>query len=318
MAPARRRRRGPAAGRPAGRRRRPGRRPGQRRPWSSASGAYPGTATLEEDADKHKARKEAGVTAQLFESYPIRYWDHYLGPRDRRLYRIPTAGGADDGRGRAATWCSTAPASTSTTRWPSTSLPTAPPSLTGWHTRAGATDLATNLVAVDTATGERRTLAAGDAAYWDVRCSPDGRSAVCVREILGDPDHAEHDDAVARRPRHRRGPRPHPRPRPLAPRPGVGARLVGRATSSPTRADGPRPSASTSPRARSPASRPPGPSPTCARPPTAPRVYALRNTVASPPEAVALDAARRRPGATADPRRPGLVPWSRCPAGSRS
>ncbi len=63
-------------------------------------GAYPGTSTLEEDAEKHKARKEAGVTAQLFESYPIRYWDHYVGPRDRRLYRIPTPA-AGEGRAEA-------------------------------------------------------------------------------------------------------------------------------------------------------------------------------------------------------------------------
>ena len=40
------------------------------------------------DADKarHKARKDAGVSAILYESYPIRHWDHYLGPRDLRLF----------------------------------------------------------------------------------------------------------------------------------------------------------------------------------------------------------------------------------------
>src|SRR5918999_1652981 len=112
-------------------------------------GAYPGTATLEEDADKHKARKEAGVTAQLFEAYPIRYWDHYIGPRDQRLYRIPEPT-LDDEMAFDVT-------------------PDGATVLSGWHTRSGATDLATNLVAVDTATGERRTLGAGDAAYWDVR-----------------------------------------------------------------------------------------------------------------------------------------------------
>src|SRR5207245_2168630 len=47
-------------------------------------GAFPGAETLEEDEERFKARKEAGVTAQLFESYPIRNWDHYLGPRERR------------------------------------------------------------------------------------------------------------------------------------------------------------------------------------------------------------------------------------------
>jgi dipeptidyl aminopeptidase/acylaminoacyl peptidase len=151
-------------------------------------GAYPGTATLEEDADKHKARKEAGVTAQLFEAYPIRYWDHYVGPRDQRLYRISPPAADDsrpdlelvlDGTGRhlddEVGFDVTPDGSTV---------------LTGWHTRSGATDLATNLVAVDTATGERRTLGSGDVAYWGVKASPNGRSAVCVLETIGDPDHA--------------------------------------------------------------------------------------------------------------------------------
>src|SRR5829696_5893329 len=38
------------------------------------------------DAERTKARTEAGVEALLFEDYPIRHWDHYLGPRLRRLY----------------------------------------------------------------------------------------------------------------------------------------------------------------------------------------------------------------------------------------
>jgi dipeptidyl aminopeptidase/acylaminoacyl peptidase len=151
--------------------------------------AYPGTATLEEDADKHKARKESGVTAQLFEAYPIRYWDHYSGPRDRRLFRIP-APTPDDSRAEPELVLDgTGQHLDDEAGFDVT--PDGATVLTGWHTRGGATDLATNLLAVDTATGERRTLGTGDVAHWDVRCSPDGRSAVCVRGIIGDPDHAE-------------------------------------------------------------------------------------------------------------------------------
>ena len=151
--------------------------------------AYPGTATLEEDADKHKARKESGVTAQLFEAYPIRYWDHYSGPRDRRLYRIP-APTPDDSRAEPELVLDgTGQHLDDEAAFDVT--PDGTTVVTGWHTRGGATDLATNLVAVEVSTGERRTLGTGDAGYWDVRCSPDGRSAVCVREMFGDPDHAE-------------------------------------------------------------------------------------------------------------------------------
>jgi dipeptidyl aminopeptidase/acylaminoacyl peptidase len=149
-------------------------------------GAYPATATLEEDAAKHKARKEAGVTAQLFESYPIRFWDHYIGPRDRRLYRIPPPTAADD---RSVPDLVVDGTGQHLDEVGFDVTPDGSTVLTSWHPRRGATDLTTNLVAIDTATGQRRTLADGDVSYDGVRCSPDGRSAVCVLETLGDPDH---------------------------------------------------------------------------------------------------------------------------------
>ena len=57
---------------------------------------HAGVADLEEDAAREKARKDVGVSALLFESYPIRYWDHYLGPRDLRIFAAdppPSTGG---------------------------------------------------------------------------------------------------------------------------------------------------------------------------------------------------------------------------------
>jgi dipeptidyl aminopeptidase/acylaminoacyl peptidase len=152
--------------------------------------AYRGTATLEEDADKHKARKEAGVAAQLFESYPIRFWDHYVGPRDRRLYRFPAPSAESDehrpdlelvvdGTGQHLEEASFA------------ATPDGATVVTGWYPRTGYHDLAAHLVAIDTATGERRTLVEGDVGCYDIRCSPDGRSVVCVHETIGTPERAE-------------------------------------------------------------------------------------------------------------------------------
>ena len=151
-------------------------------------GAYPGTATLEEDADKHKARKDAGVTAQLFESYPIRFWDHYIGPRDRRLHRIPPPA-ADDTRADLEPVLDGTGQHLDEVDFDVT--PDGATLVTGWNPRTGVSDLTTELVAVDISTGERRTLADGDIGWWGARCSPDGRSVACVREVLGDPDHAE-------------------------------------------------------------------------------------------------------------------------------
>ena len=48
------------------------------------------------------ARRPAS-RARLFESFPIRYWDHYLGPRERRLFtaaRDRRSGGAPRGPAR--------------------------------------------------------------------------------------------------------------------------------------------------------------------------------------------------------------------------
>ncbi|MBO0701672.1 MAG: S9 family peptidase [Candidatus Dormibacteraeota bacterium] len=42
----------------------------------------------EADEKKEKARKEAGVTALLHEEFPVRFWDHDLGPRRTRLLRL--------------------------------------------------------------------------------------------------------------------------------------------------------------------------------------------------------------------------------------
>ena len=51
------------------------------------AGVFLGAADFAADAERAKARKEAGVGALLFEDdYPIRYWDHWLAPRRRRLF----------------------------------------------------------------------------------------------------------------------------------------------------------------------------------------------------------------------------------------
>src|SRR5688500_2891319 len=55
------------------------------------SSAYRCTEFGDEDDAKRKAREDAGVTAILHESYPIRYWDADLGPSYPRLFAVPLA-----------------------------------------------------------------------------------------------------------------------------------------------------------------------------------------------------------------------------------
>ena len=61
-----------------------------------ASPELPGSAGADDDRKRRQARKDAGVTAILHESVPLRYWDHDLGPDSLRLQlaEIPGPGAA--------------------------------------------------------------------------------------------------------------------------------------------------------------------------------------------------------------------------------
>jgi dipeptidyl aminopeptidase/acylaminoacyl peptidase len=168
-----------------------------------------GTTTAEEDEAARRARKDADVSAILHEDMPVRYWDHDLGPAQLRLLAAsppeppeppqppqppqppeppqppqppealdpvadvrlelrdltPAPGRALDEQAFAVT-------------------PDGRTVLTGWSVPTGGGNLRTDLVAVDTATGERRTLATDPEAalsYSDPAVSRDGRHVVCVR-----------------------------------------------------------------------------------------------------------------------------------------
>jgi dipeptidyl aminopeptidase/acylaminoacyl peptidase len=135
-----------------------------------------------EDADDDKRlrgrRKDAKVSAILHEEYPVRYWDHDLGPARTRLLTTELTDGDDraplrdltghvgraldvegdwdiapDGRTVAATWTVAEP---------------------------GGSQRPT-LVAIDVASGERRTLADDpDLEYESPVISPDGASVAVV------------------------------------------------------------------------------------------------------------------------------------------
>jgi dipeptidyl aminopeptidase/acylaminoacyl peptidase len=51
----------------------------------ASSPTLPGAADGEEDEQRRKARKDKKVSAILHTSYPVRYWDHDLGPDEPRL-----------------------------------------------------------------------------------------------------------------------------------------------------------------------------------------------------------------------------------------
>jgi len=148
---------------------------------------HPDAATLDDDAERRTARKEGKVAAVLFETYPFRYWDHDLGPGERRLLAAAPPSGDDDqlslrdltpapGRALDETGFDVTPdGATVVTTW-----------ITG-----GVLDHVVDLVAIDVASGERRVLASEPGVYhFSPACSPDGRWVAFTRQTTGSPDRA--------------------------------------------------------------------------------------------------------------------------------
>jgi dipeptidyl aminopeptidase/acylaminoacyl peptidase len=156
-----------------------------------ASPALPGADGAEEDLRRRKARKDAGVTAILHESGPVRYWDHDLGPDSPRLLaaELPEA---------AATADEPVLQTRDLTPDPGRALdeqafdvtPDGSLVVTGWSVWDHLDNRTDEVHVIDTSTGKRRVLlAAPDRDFENPRVSPDGRMVACTR--------SEHDSYAA-------------------------------------------------------------------------------------------------------------------------
>ncbi len=157
---------------------------------------FEGTATTEQDADKRKRRKDAKVAAILHDGYPVRYWDHDLGPEQPRLFAArwagePEAGGdGDPGNAPRLELTDLTPdAGRALTEADSAVSADGSFVVTSWQRIDGHTDLAAGLVRVDCATGSRTELAApAKVALGLPAISPDGTQIAYVREDFGTAD----------------------------------------------------------------------------------------------------------------------------------
>ncbi len=145
-----------------------------------SSATLPGAVTAEDDEKRRKQRKERKVAAILHESYPVRYWDHDLGPDQARLLAGDLGGGTAPERVEL----------TDLTPSPGRSLdeagydltPDGSTVVTVWQQpeRGGRR---ASLAAIDVATGARRMLLDDPELEVEslVRISPDGsRVAVAL------------------------------------------------------------------------------------------------------------------------------------------
>lgn len=177
---------------------------------SVSAAVLPSAEDLEQDAELRTARTDAKVNAILHDGYPVRHWDHDLGPDQDRRYVARLAGlvdapaqplpPADDDGSDDAT------AGTPPSRLELRQLTGAGRQLfehaadlsadggtlvTTWTVADPGAARRATLVAIDTATGERRTLVDDpDAEVAAPAVSPDGRWVAYVTTTITTPQEA--------------------------------------------------------------------------------------------------------------------------------
>ncbi|MFD1214674.1 S9 family peptidase, partial [Arthrobacter sp. GCM10027362] len=173
-----------------------------------------GSADEAADAARRKARQERKVSAILHSGYPVRFWDQDLGPGQIRYFVLEPAGPDDAAADTGAATGEDGGAVNADPGLPATTdaepplklrnitpdagaalletgaalSPDGTTLLTGFRKPLARGDFRSVLAAVDTATGGRRILLdSEDAEYQPGPVSPDGTSAVVVRELISGP-----------------------------------------------------------------------------------------------------------------------------------
>ena len=146
------------------------------------AGLHPGQRDDEADAAHRKARKDAGVTALLHETYPVRYWDHDLGPVWPHVHFL----GAIPDEGESAAVRDLTPTAGLATGESSDDIDISADGRQVVRTvdlgGPRPAERRTRLDLIDVATGDTVVVAGGDdASFEHGRFSPDGKTIVCLR-----------------------------------------------------------------------------------------------------------------------------------------
>lgn len=146
---------------------------------------YPGSKELADDSQKGKKRKEAGVSAILYDTFPIRFWDHDLGPRWSRLLRVCDIRSGERARAEELT----GDAVNSLEEASICISPDGRTVITTWERALERGFRKTELVAIED--GHRRALDGGVNELTDPQISPDGRLVVALARDRGNPSRSE-------------------------------------------------------------------------------------------------------------------------------
>ncbi|GAB3412104.1 S9 family peptidase [Flindersiella endophytica] len=153
------------------------------------SATMPGAKTADDDAERRKARKDSKVAAILHDAYPIRFWDHDLGPDQVRLF---SANAPDPAAGDPRL----EPRDLTPDPRAGFDVPVSYDVsadgrvvVTAWRRRRRGGELVADLVAIDTESGDRRTLVTSEDYDADTPAiSPDGRQVAYLRHRIGRDD----------------------------------------------------------------------------------------------------------------------------------
>jgi len=179
---------------------------------SVAAPVLPAAADLAEDASLRKARGDAAVQAILHSSYPVRSWDHDLGPDQPRRYVAELSGladppatplpnaedapDADPAPGRLALRQLTGAGRALLSHTAALS-PDGVTLVTNWSVPAPGAAERSMLVAIEVATGERRILVDDpDATLHGPVVSPDGTQVAFLRSTLTTPERAPREQLM--------------------------------------------------------------------------------------------------------------------------
>ena len=156
--------------------------------------ALPSAGTEAEDAARRQARKDGKVTAVLHESYPIRFWDHDIGPESDRLFLADPADPADPNEPAGL---ADRPVLRDLTGHIGAALygdagwdvsPDGRQIVSSWLTPEPHGSARYTLVLIDVATGERRELLTDPRFDHSAPVfSPDGRKVALVMELRSAP-----------------------------------------------------------------------------------------------------------------------------------
>jgi dipeptidyl aminopeptidase/acylaminoacyl peptidase len=148
-----------------------------------SSPALTGGDAAADDERLRKERKDAGVSAILHETVPVRYWDHDLGPADLRLFAVTVpAEDTDEEIAEQSVRDITPDAGRALLNQSFALSPDGTLVATGWWQWRDGVQSHSELVVIDVATGKRTTLLADpEFDYGDPRFSPDGQFIVAGR-----------------------------------------------------------------------------------------------------------------------------------------